>query len=665
MYMDQELYRFIRNGEHRRLRQPAKLLVSAREYCAAGLSAEERMVDRFEKLCAAQQPILLKNEQICLMRSTSNQQLPDIFTKAEWDALKKEHTVHESGYCTNFCLNYGQILSAGLLKIREKADRTGQRAIDAVLNLTDRYRAAAEAQGRRDLAAVLKRVPRYAPQSFREALQFFRILHFALWLEGNYHITVGRLDQYLYPYFKKDLDAGLYTEESALALLEDFFLSFNKDNDLYPGVQQGDDGQSLVLGGVDENGRDAFNRLSALCLKASGNLKMIDPKINLRVGKSTPLRVYEQGSELTKAGLGFPQYSNDDVVIPGLVQLGYTLKDARNYCTAACWEFIVPGGMDVPNIGALSFPAVIDRCLHRDLPHCGSFAEFKAAVDREINAACSSLCNRTGGLFMVPSPLLNAVAGRDLSKGGAYNNYGFHGTGIATATDSLFAIKKYVFQEKTVSARRLINAVDSDFKNEPELLHRLRFETEKMGNDIDEVDENATFLLHSFAAALKGRKNSRGGIFRAGTGTAMNYLWDAQKLGASPDGRRKGEPLGANYSPSLFAAVNGPFSVIKSFTKPRLCEAINGGPLTLEFHRAMFQNSGSVLKLAQFVQSYILLGGHQLQLNAVDPEKLRDAQAHPEKYPHLIVRVWGWSAYFVDLEKAYQDHVIARQEYEV
>ena len=220
-----------------------------------------------------------------------------------------------------------------------------------------------------------------------------------------------------------------------------------------------------------------------------------------------------------------------------------------------------------------------------------------------------------------------------------------------------------MFDEKSVTADELIEAVDSDFEKHSEFLPKFRFETPKMGNDIDEVDQMAVNLLDWFADGLEGRKNCRGGIFRAGTGTAMYYLWHANEIGASPDGRRKGEAFGTNFSASLFAKINGPFSVIKSFTKPHFERAINGGPLTLEFHNSMFTDEDSINKVAMLVKTFIDMGGHQLQLNAVNMEAMKDAQKNPEKHRQLVVRIWGWSAYFVELDKEYQDHVMRRQEY--
>ncbi len=662
--MNKELLEYIVSKKHHKYRQNDITENLAEEYHRLGLSPVERMTRRFELLTERELPVLLPNEKICFMRTVKT--IPDCFTEEEWTEIKSKHYIHELGYMSNLSPDYEQALSAGLLELRKNADEYGKRAIDAIIRLSDRYRAEAEKQGKTELAHVLEQVPRYGARSFYEALQFFRIIHFSLWLEGNYHNTTGRFDKYMYPYLKADMKKGLYTEETALELLEDFFLSFNKDSDLYTGVQQGDNGQSMVLGGVDEDGREVFNLLSRLCLKASRELLLIDPKINLRVSKNTPIEVYESGSELTKAGLGFPQYSNDDVVIDGLTKLGYDLKDARDYAVAACWEFIIPKkGADVANIAALSFPKVVDVCLHRDLQSCGTFDEFVSCIKNEINNECDKICGSIKDLWFVPSPFMNCLIDGGVYNGAKYNNFGIHGTGIATGADSLAAIEKYVYNEKSISKQALIEAVDSDFSKHSEILPILRYEAPKMGNDDDFADKHAVMLLDAFSDSLKGRTNCRGGIYRAGTGSAMYYLWHANEIGASPDGRRKGEPFGTNFSPSLFAKINGPVSVIKSFTKPHFANAVNGGPLTLEFASSMFEGEESIKKVAALVKAYIDMGGHQLQLNAVNTQLMKDAQLHPEAHRQLVVRIWGWSAYFVELDKEYQDHVMRRQQYSV
>lgn len=661
--MNKNLYNFILNKEHHQFRHEVEWDL-ANEYSQKGLTPIERMTDRLEKLTKEEKAVILEGQQIVFLRTVSN--IPKIFTEDEWNEISAKHYIHELGFMSNLSPNYYDTIAVGLLKKREDADEYGKKAIDNIIALSDKYLEEAKKQGREDLVEVLTQVPRYPARNFREALQFFRILHFALWLEGNYHNTIGRFDRYMYQYLKADIDNGVYTEETALELLEDFFLSFNIDSDIYVGVQQGDNGQSMMLGGCDENGNDVYNLLSELCLKASCNNKMIDPKINLRVSKDTPAERYTEATKLTKAGLGFPQYSNDDIVIPALVEMGYDYKDATNYAVAACWEFIVPFvGGDVANISAMSYPKAVDIALHNNLMTAASYDEFFSSVKEEIKKECDNICANIKDLWFVPSPFMNVLMDCDIYTGGKYNNFGIHGTGIATAADSLAAIKKYVFEEQSVSKEELIAAVDNNFKDTPELLHKLRYEAPKLGNNDDFVDSIATELLDAFGNTLKGRTNCRGGIYRAGTGSAMFYLWHANEIGASADGRREKEPFGTNYSVSLFAKVKGPVSVVASMTKQHFENAMNGGPLTLEFHQSVFSDDDGIEKVGLLVKNFIDRGGHQLQLNTVNLEKMLDAQKHPENYRQLVVRIWGWSAYFVELDKEYQDHVIARQAYTV
>ena len=656
---NQALYNYyIMDRTHRSLRKRWEIDLAA-EYAAAGMTPEERMTDRFSRLCAMEEPRILPFERIALVRTVAD--LPDCFTAEEWAQIREKHFVHELGYVSNLSPNYAATIRDGLLSRREEASEAQRCSIDALIGLCDRYRAEAERLGREDLVEVFTQVPRYGARNFREALQFFRILHYALWLEGDYHNTVGRFDVYMYPYFKRDMEAGVYTREEALELLEDFFISFNKDSDLYVGVQQGDNGQSMVLGGVDAEGNSCFSELSELCLLASRNLKLIDPKINLRVSGETPLEVYEKGTELTRVGLGFPQYSNDDVVIPALIKLGYAPEDAANYVVAACWEFIIPGvGDDIANIGAVNFPGVVDRAIRRYLPAGESFEGLLSEVRTELGRACEEITETIRSVWFAPSPLMDLL--RDGKK---YRNFGIHGSGVACAADALAAVKQYVYDEKRVTPERLLRALENDYAEDPELLHLLRFEAPKMGCDDDRADGLATELLNAFADALEGRKNCLGGIWRAGTGTAMYYLWHARELGATADGRRAGEPFGTNYSASLFAQLTDPISVVRSFTKQDLGRTINGGPLTLEFAGGIFNHEENRKKVAMLLQYFIQRGGHQLQLNAVDPEAMRNAQKDPELYRQLVVRIWGWSAYFVELDKEFQDHVMARQEYTV
>jgi formate C-acetyltransferase len=630
-------------------------------------------------------PVILPGEKIVFTRTVAS--VPDLFTPQEWDEIKRKHYLHEKGYVCNISPDYATTITKGLgvrkqeilAKLEDKNNdaeaveflQATLQCVNATQQLIEKYEQHALSTGETDTAAVLHTIKTEGAKTFREALQLLRILHYALWASGNYHNTLGRFDQYMYPFYKNDLQSGLLTEDAAFDLLEEFFLVCNKDSDLYPGMQQGDNGQSLVLGGRSLSGEYLFNDLSKLCLKASYELNLIDPKINIRVDKDTPVEIYELGSELTKIGLGFPQYSNDDIVIPGLVRKGYAKEDAHEYVVAACWEFIIPKvAMDIPNIDAISLIACVHRCVDKLNQYAG-FADLMQAVEAEIAAEMKAIHQKHRNLWMVPAPMMSLLMdgtierGRDISLGAKYNNYGIHGTGIASAVDALAAIKKYYFEEKTLSYEVLTEALKNNFEGYAEVRELLRSEAPKMGQDDDFADAIACDILEKFDNALRGYTNERGGIYRAGTGTAMYYVWHAKDLGATPDGRDAGEAIPANYSPTLFIKQKGPVSVIKSFTKPDLKGVINGGPLTLEFDQSIFKSKENVDKLAHLVQIYIALGGHQLQLNTVSREKLLDAKIHPENYRNLIVRVWGWSGYFVELDECYQDHVINRIEFGV
>ena len=658
--MNKELYNFyITDRSYRKDYRKSIGRDLAAEFSAAGLSDEERIVRRLEILCEAEVAHIHDFEQIVMVRT--NSVIPDCFTEDEWKQRREKHYIHESGYVSNLCPNYAKVIEKGLLYFRESADEYGIRAIDACLSVCDKYLEEAKKQNRADLVEIFSHVPRYGARSFREALQLFRILHFFLWLEGDYHNTVGRFDKYMYPYLKADIEKGLYTKQSALELVCDFFISFNKDSDLYFGVQQGDNGQSMVLGGIDESGEDCFNLLSELCLLASEELKLIDPKINLRVSKKTPVSVFEQCTKLTRAGLGFPQYSNDDVVIPALIKYGYAPEDAKNYVVAACWEFIIPGvGNDIANIGAVNFPAVIDRAIRESIEDAGDFEDVLKRVSEIVESECDTIRAGIHDVLFTPSPFMDIL--RDGKK---YNNFGIHGSGIASAADALAAVKTHVFDAKDVAPSDLIAALDSNFESSPELLHKLRYESPKMGHANKEVDTLAGFILKTFAGALDGKKNCLGGCYRAGTGTAMYYIWHARNLGATADGRLAGESFGTNFSPSLFAKIPGPVSVIESFTANDMTENMNGGPLTLEFASSIFSSEESMRKVAELLKYFVERGGHQLQLNAVNLDTMREAQKNPELYKNLVVRIWGWSAYFVELDREFQNHVMQRQEYTV
>ncbi|MBP5791833.1 MAG: pyruvate formate-lyase [Kiritimatiellae bacterium] len=658
---------------------------------ADGIGDEARARIGLEEMLKAETPAFMDGERLAFLRTV--REIPDLHSDAEMDARRAAGTAFgEKGVVFNLTADFAPTIRDGLgsrlsemeerlAQCRAEGDAAGIEFLEnailsakAVLELAERYRAEAEKRGLDDIAATLAQVPRKGARTFHEALQSLRILHYAMWCEGEYHCGLGRIDQYLYPYYEADAKSSRLTEAAALEELEEFFIACNRDSDLYIGIQQGDNGQSVMLGGVTRDGKRAFNALSRLCLKACGELKLVDPKIILRVDKSTPLEIYELGTELTAKGLGFPQYANDDVVIPALQRWGYELEDARDYSVAACWEFLIPGcGMDINNIDAVSFVGSLDATLRNLAQRCKDAQDGLKyeAVEKgflaEIQRRADELVEKYKHVEILPGPFVSVISrgcigkARDISKGAKYNNFGIHGTGIAVAVDSLASVKELVFEKKLVSLSVLVSLLDTDFAGRPDVLVAAKA-APKMGNADPRADEIAKRVIGFWGRVFDGKRNDRGGIFRPGTGSAMYYIWHAREVPASPSGRRRGEPLSANWAPSLDVPVKGPVSVVRSFTEPDLGPVCNGGPLTIEIHDSAFAMSDGVSKVAHLVKFFIERGGHQMQINTINRETLKDAQKHPERHRHLIVRVWGWSGYFVELDREYQDQIIKRME---
>ena len=586
----------------------------------------------------------------------------------------------------NFTPDYAWAMQNGFSAIRKDLHKRGEAAsedrkgfflsaaehIDGIFDLSERYREYAEKNGAKCLADALKNVPANKPENYYEALVFIKIIIYSLRASYVDHVTLGRFDQYMYPYYLASIRNGA-TEKEILEQTELFFISLNLDTDLYCGVQQGDNGQSLVLGGKTPEKADAYNELSEIVMTAAEELCLIDPKINLRVNKNTPLSRFIRATRLTKKGLGFPQYLNDDVVIPGLEKLGYEYKDACDYAVAACWEFIIPAeSYDVSNIVTMNFPLVVRRASMCSLRKCDSYDEFFTCVCQslydffeqlKIKAAGDHLsmkyCNPYASLYVRGC----REKGLDYTEHGAkYNNDGVHGLGIAPAVDALAAIKKLCFDEKTLDKSVLVKALAANFEGFEEVRNRL-LACPKTGNNDELTNGIMSALLDFYAETVDNVQGSVGGVFRAGTGGSMDYVTMSRGVGATADGRKAGQPYPASFSPSIGVKANGPLSVVQTFTSFDMTKIINGGPLTLEMHDNVFRNDEGIEKVAALVKTFISLGGHELQLNSISRERLLDAQAHPEKYPDLIVRVWGWSGYFNELDVEYQNHVISRTEY--
>jgi formate C-acetyltransferase len=684
----------IRTGEHKNLRQGKP--IDLQEECEKeNLSWTRRVARLVHRQCEAEHVVFEPEERIIFTRTLPG--VPLVYSAMDWSRLTAGRTLHELGPVSNICADWELLLSQGLLGRREVAAATRIRlvydacavefldsaieTIDAVLGLAERYGKQASMLGRADLAAVLESVPAHPAHTFREALQSLRLCQAVVWLGGNYHVGLGRFDQYMWPFLQSDLQTGILTIPEAEELLAEFFISLNKDSDLYPGVQQGDNGQSLTLGGVKPDGSAAVNELTRMVLRIACDLELIDPKINLRISPQTDLELLSLASELTRKGLGFPQYSNDDVVIPALVAHGYELEDARDYVVAACWEFIIPGrGMEIVNIGAVSFPAAVDQAIRTGLADGVKFEDILGRVAGNIRTQVRCLADAYSRLLLPPAPYYSVFMrdclekGRDLSEGLKYNNLGIHGACSANAADALAAVKQFVFDEHSLSTNELLAALQANFKGYEPLRRKLKEQGPKVGSNDDRADTLLVNLFEDFAAACEDYgRTPRGGILRPGTGSAMYYIWLARGhaamrepvVGATAEGRVSGEPFSANLAPSPGVRVRGPISTLQTFSKIDFRRIYNGGPVTIELSDSVFRDSESIRKVAMLVRIFAQLGCQQLQLNSLNVETLLDAKVHPEKHKNLIVRVWGWSGYFCELAPEYQDHIIARHLYEI
>lgn len=679
----------VRRGDQKAFRTTPVLEAAA--ICdSEGLDWPRRAARLTELMCAAEKPVILPHETIAFTRTIPA--VPPYYSPEQWREKFRGHAMHESGMISNICADWALVLREGLearkAVIAARYAKEGGEAlrilaegvattIDAVLSLATRYRDEAARKGLADTALALDAVPSGPARTFHEAIQSLKFTHSALWLSGHYHVGLGRFDQYMWPYAEADISSGRADWAEIADLIGEFFISLNKDSDLYPGIQQGDNGQSIMLGGVDREGNTAVNPLTYLVLDVARHLRLIDPKINLRLTPDTPWELLVRAVEMTKLGLGFPQYSNDDAVIPGLVTLGYRIEDARDYSVAACWEFIIPGrDMDVVNIGAVSFPHAADAAIRRGLRAGAPFDGIMGFCCEDIDKQVARLVDVKRKLILPPAPFYSALMTDqlelrgDLSDGAQYNNLGIHGSGSANAADALAAVRKLVLREKVVTGERLVAALDDNFAHDTALLETLRNDAPKTGNNDADVDDCLVELFSFFAdACAKYRPVSgRWNRVRAGSGSAMFYVWLARgggdmlepTVGATADGRRRGDFFSSSLAPAQGVKVSGPFGILQTFAKIDYARIANGGPITLELSDSVFRTADSIGKVADLVMLFQRLGCQQLQLNTLNVENLIDAKKNPENHRNLVVRVWGWSGYFCELSEEYQDQIIRR-----
>jgi formate C-acetyltransferase len=547
------------------------------------------------------------------------------------------------------------------------------------------------------MADICDRVPANPPETFREALQYYWFVHVGVITELNPWdaFNPGRLDQHLYPYYRKEIDGGSLTEEQARELLQALWIKFNnhpappkvgvtaKESATYT------DFALINLGGLKPDGTDGVNDLTYLILDVIEEMRLIQPSTMVQLSRENPDEFLKRAIDIIKTGFGQPSVFNTDAIIQELQLQGKSLEDARTGGASGCVEagafgkeaYILTGYFNLPKVAEITLNNGLDPQTGikvgvetGDPALFGSFDEFFAAFDRQLNHFIDVKIE--GNLAIerlyaehLPVPFLSLLIddcvekGMDYHEGGArYNTSYIQGVGLGTVTDTLTSIKVNVYDWEKVSMVDLISALQSDFKGLDELRDILIDQTPKYGNDDDVADDVVKRIFETYFKAVDGRPNTRGGEHRINLLPTTVHVYFGSVTGALPDGRKAGEPLSEGISPVQGRDRNGPTSVLKSAGK--LDHIRTGGTLlNQKFTPQLLADQKGIDSMVWLIRTYFKMNGHHIQLNVVTADTLRDAQLHPEKHRDLIVRVAGYSDYFVDLTKGLQDEIIERTEH--
>ena len=670
-------------------------------------------------------------------------------------------------------VKYGEVLSIGFSGIKEKAqaelaklslaDGDYQKksrfleavmiSCDAVITYARRYAKLAleEAEKcsdmtrRKELLQIAQNcanVPEKGASGFYEACQSFWFVQQLLQIESSGHsISPGRFDQYMYPYYKKDIDSGRITRGFAQELMDCIWVKLNDLNKCRDAVSaEGFAGyslfQNLIAGGQNEEGVDVTNDLSFMSIQASVHVFLPQPSLSVRVWNGTPHEFLIKAAELTRTGIGLPAYYNDEVIIPSLVSRGLTLEDARDYNIIGCVEPQKSGKTEGWHDAAffnmcrpleLVFSSGVDKGVQIG-PKTGkvedmkTFEEFYHAYKIQMDYAIKLLVNADNAIDMAhaercPLPFLSSMVddcmkkGKTVQEGGAvYNFTGPQGFGVANMADSLYAVKKLVYDEKKISMKELKEALATNYgkglssedvagitseiagsmkeagqavggreiaailktvvaaseapevKANGERILKLIEEVPKFGNDIPEVDAFARDVAYTYTKPLLDYKNPRGGMFQAGLYPVSANVPLGAQTGATPDGRLAHTPVADGVSPSAGKDVNGPTAAANSVSRLDHYIASNGTLFNQKFHPSALSGRRGLENFVGLVRSYFDQKGSHMQFNVVSRETLLDAQKNPEQYKHLVVRVAGYSALFTTLSKSLQDDIIRRTE---
>ena len=623
----------------------------------------------------------------------------------------------------------------------------------AVIRYAQRYAALAreeaetcgDSQRRAELLLIAEnceRVPAKGATSFYEACQSFWFVQQLIQLESSGHsISPGRFDQYMYPYYAADRDAGKISREFAQELMDCIWIKLNDLNKCRDAASaEGFAGyslfQNLIAGGQNKDGIDVTNDLSFMCIQASMHVMLPQPSFSVRVWNGTPHDFMIRAAELVRTGLGQPAYYNDEVIIPALVSRGLTLQDAREYNIIGCVEPQVPGKTEGWHDAAffnmcrpleLVFSNGVDKgeqisVRTGEVENMKTFEEFYDAYKAQMNYNIGLLVNADNAIDVAhaercPLPFLSCMVddcikrGKTVQEGGAiYNFTGPQGFGVANMADSLYVIKKLVYDEKkitigefkemlalnygqgldeislsemtldivknlkaagkTITAEEVstilstIKAATStpELKAKGDKLLEMIEEVPKFGNDIPEVDAFARDVAYTYTKPLETYKNPRGGMYQAGLYPVSANVPLGAQTGATPDGRLAHQPVADGVSPSAGKDVNGPTAACNSVAKLDHYIASNGTLFNQKFHPSALSGREGLETFSAMIRSYFDQKGSHVQFNVVDRQTLLDAQKNPEQYKHLVVRVAGYSALFTTLSRSLQDDIINRTE---
>ena len=549
----------------------------------------------------------------------------------------------------------------------------------------------------RRMAAICRHVPANPPRTFWEALQCYWFVHLGVIIELNTwdSFNPGRLDQHLLPFYRRDISDGVLDQARATELLQAFWVKFN--NQPAPpkvGVTAQEsntytDFCLINLGGVTETGEDGANELTFLLLDVIEEMRLLQPSSMVQVSKKSPDRLLHRALQIIRTGYGQPSLFNTDAIVAELLRQGKSAVDARNGGASGCVESGAFGKESYILTGYFNLVKVLEIALNDGVdPRTGKriglstgdprsfdrFDDLYSAFSKQlrhfidIKIKGNLIIERLWAKYL-PAPFLSLLIddciakGKDYNDGGArYNSSYIQGVGLGSVTDCLSAIKYHIYDRKSVSMDQLLTALESDFAGHESLFHNLLEQTPKYGNDDEYADNLMRQVFDSYFASIDGRPNSKGGHFRVDLLPTTCHIYFGSVVGAMPDGRHCGEPLSEGVSPVQGADRKGPTAVLRSAA--RIDHLRTGGTLlNQKFTPQLLEDDIGLTKIAHLVRTYFAMDGHHIQFNVVTAETLRKAQKEPEKHRDLIVRVAGYSDYFVDLGASLQNEIIRRTEH--